>query len=207
MSDWNMLIWLTQLGLSVVLPLAGMTGLAIWLCSQYQLGRWVILLGILLGFILAVCSFKNTLKEMEYMEKRRRESHSQKDKKIVLRETGIIAIGECVGVAVMIIIFALLGQFDRSVVLGGLIGGILSILNFFLMAVNANDAADKAINQDVKSGKAMLQFSYAARLAMIFVILFACVKSSLCNAFAIVIPLLFVRPTITIAEFFRKSGD
>ena len=90
-------------------------------------------------------------------------------RKIVLRETGIIAIGECVGVAVMIIIFALLGQFDRSVVLGGLIGGILSILNFFLMAVNANDAADKAINQDVKSGKAMLQFSYAARLAMIFV--------------------------------------
>ena len=64
-------------------------------------------------------------------------------RKIVLRETGIIAIGECVGVAVMIIIFALLGQFDRSVVLGGLIGGILSILNFFLMAVNANDAADK----------------------------------------------------------------
>ena len=109
-------------------------------------------------------------------------------RKIVLRETGIIAIGECVGVAVMIIIFALLGQFDRSV-------------------VNANDAADKAINQDVKSGKAMLQFSYAVRLAMIFVILFACVKSSLCNAFAIVIPLLFVRPTITIAEFFRKSGD
>ena len=85
-------------------------------------------------------------------------------RKIVLRETGIIAIGECVGVAVMIIIFALLGQFDRSVVLGGLIGGILSILNFFLMAVNANDAADKAINQDVKSGKAMLQFSYAVRL-------------------------------------------
>ena len=79
MSDWNMLIWLTQLGLSVVLPLAGMTGLAIWLCSQYQLGRWVILLGILLGFILAVCSFKNTLKEMEYMEKRRKESHSQKE--------------------------------------------------------------------------------------------------------------------------------
>ena len=81
MSDWNMLIWLTQLGLSVVLPLAGMTGLAIWLCSQYQFGRWVILLGILLGFILAVSSFKNTLKEMEYMEKRRKESHSQKDKK------------------------------------------------------------------------------------------------------------------------------
>ena len=39
MSDWSMLIWLTQLGLSVVLPLAGMTGLAIWLCGKFQLGR------------------------------------------------------------------------------------------------------------------------------------------------------------------------
>ena len=128
-------------------------------------------------------------------------------RKIVLHETGIIAIGECMGVAVMLAIFALLGRFDRSVVLGGLIGGVLTILNFFLMAVNANNAADKAVGQDVKSGKSMLQLSYAAGLAMIFVVLFACVKSGLCNVFAIVIPLLFVRPTITIAEFFRKSGD
>lgn len=128
-------------------------------------------------------------------------------RKIVLHETGIIAIGECMGVAVMLAIFALLGRFDSSVVLGGLIGGVLTILNFFLMAVNTNNAADKAVGQDVKSSKPMLQLSYAARLAMIFVVLFACVKSGLCNVFAIVIPLLFVRPTITIAEFFRKSGD
>lgn len=128
-------------------------------------------------------------------------------RKIVLHETGIITIGECIGVAIMFAVFALLGQFDRSVVLGGLIGGVLTILNFFLMAVNANNAADKAINQDVKSGKSMLQLSYSARLVMIFVVLFACVKSDLCNVFAAVIPLVFVRPTITIAEFFRKTGD
>ena len=40
-----------------------------------------------------------------------------------------------------------------------------------------------------------------------FLILFACVKSGLCNAFASVLPLVFVRPIITIAEFFRKSGE
>lgn len=128
-------------------------------------------------------------------------------RKIVLHETGIIVIGECIGVAIMFALFALLGKFDRSVVLGGLIGGVLAILNFFLMAVNANNAADKAMNQDVKSGKSMLQLSYAVRLVMIFVVLFACVKSGLCNVFAAVIPLVFVRPTITIAEFFRKTGD
>lgn len=128
-------------------------------------------------------------------------------RKIVLHETGIIVIGECIGVAIMFALFALLGKFDRSVVLGGLIGGVLAILNFFLMAVNANNAADKAMNQDVKSGKSMLQLSYAVRLVMIFIVLFACVKSGLCNVFAAVIPLVFVRPTITIAEFFRKTGD
>ena len=64
MSDWSMLIWLTQLGLSVVLPLGGMTGLAIWLCGKFQLGRWVVLIGILLGFILAVSGFRNTLKQI-----------------------------------------------------------------------------------------------------------------------------------------------
>lgn len=61
--------------------LGGMTGLAIWLCGKFQLGRWVVLIGILLGFILAVSGFRNTLKQMEYMEKRRKDSHSQKDKK------------------------------------------------------------------------------------------------------------------------------
>ncbi len=81
MSDRRIQIWLTQLGLSVVLPLAGMTGLAIWLYGKYQLGRWVVLIGILLGFVLAVSGFKNTLKQMEYMEKRRKDSHSQKRKK------------------------------------------------------------------------------------------------------------------------------
>lgn len=81
MSDWSMLIWLTQLGLSVVLPLGGRTGLAIWVVREISLGRWVVLIGILLGFILAVSGFRNTLKQMEYMEKRRKDSHSQKDKK------------------------------------------------------------------------------------------------------------------------------
>ena len=84
MSDWSMLIWITQLGLSVALPLAGTTGLAIWLRSEYGLGRWIVPVGVLIGFILAIYGFRNTLKEMEYMEKRRKDSHSsgsRKDKK------------------------------------------------------------------------------------------------------------------------------
>ena len=125
-------------------------------------------------------------------------------RKIVFRETKVIAIGVAAGVLLMEIVFALLGRFDRSVLLGGLVGGMLAILNFFFMAVNVNQAADRAADQDVKAGKSLIHTSYATRMVVIFIVLFACVKSGLCDVFASVIPLLFVRPVISIAEFFRK---
>jgi len=128
-------------------------------------------------------------------------------RKIVYRETGVIAIGEAICLLLMLAVFALLGYYNSSVLLGGIIGTVLAIANFFFMAVGATLAADKAVQQDVKGGNALMKGSYALRLAVIFLILFACVKSGLCNAFASVLPLVFVRPIITIAEFFRKSGE
>lgn len=128
-------------------------------------------------------------------------------RKIVFHETGIVAIGVAVCTGIMFGVFALLGRFDRAVVLGGLTGAVLSISNFFFMAVASSLAADKAQQQDIKGGQALIQRSYMLRLAVLFVLLFACAKSGYFNAIALVLPLIFVQPTITIAEFFRKSGD
>lgn len=128
-------------------------------------------------------------------------------RKIVFHETGIVAIGVAVCTGIMYGVFTLLGKFDLSVLLGGLTGAVLSVLNFFFMAVSSSLAADKAENQDVKGGQALIQRSYLIRLAVLFVLLFACAKSGYFNAIALVLPLIFVQPTITIAEFFRKSGD
>lgn len=125
-------------------------------------------------------------------------------RKIVFHETGIIAIGEVICLALMLAVYALLGRFSREVLLGGIIGALLAVLNFFFMAMGASMAADKAVNQDVKGGQKQIKLSYFIRMIAIFVILFACVKSGLCNALASVLPLLFVRPVITVAEFFRK---
>lgn len=125
-------------------------------------------------------------------------------RKVVYKETGIIIIGEVICLALMLAVFALLGYFDMKVLLGGIIGTILSVLNFFFMAVGAMMAADKAVSQDVKGGKKQIKLSYSTRMILIFVILFALVKSGLCNPLASVLPLAFVRPVITIAEFFRK---
>lgn len=127
-------------------------------------------------------------------------------RKIVLQETGIVALGEVIGTALMCGIFALLGRFDLSVVYGGLIGAALATGNFFFMALSTCLAADKAEGQDVKGGQALIRSSYLLRLLVLCVVLFACGKSGLFNLFSLVLPLLFVRPTITIAEFFRKPG-
>lgn len=127
-------------------------------------------------------------------------------RKFVLRQTAIIALGQALCVGAMVGIFALLGQFDTSVLWGGVVGGGLAVLNFFAMAVGAMAASDKAVEQDVKGGQATVRLSMIARLAVIAIVLIAFAKSGLCNVLAMVLPLAFTRPILTFAEFFGKAG-
>ena len=129
-------------------------------------------------------------------------------RKQLLRQTGVVALGEALGVAAMMGIFALLGKFDMGVVWGGIVGGLVAVGNFFAMALGVNIAADKAQNQDVKGGQAAIKGSYALRMIVMVVVLFAFAKSGICNVIALVVPLIFVRFTLTVWEFFRrKPGD
>ena len=128
-------------------------------------------------------------------------------RKLVIKESTTVLLGVSLCSAAMVGIFALLGQYTSAVLLGAIAGTVLSTLNFFAMAVVAMMAADKAEQQDVKGGEALVRKSYPLRMVVLFIILFALAKSGLCNPIALVLPLAFVRPTITVAEFFRKSGE
>ena len=127
-------------------------------------------------------------------------------RKFVLKQTAMIAIGQAICVAAMIGIFALLGQFNMAVLWGGLVGLVLSVLNFFLMAVGAMMAADKAQQQDVKGGQATIRNSMLLRLALMAVVLGAFGFSGICNVLAMVLPLAFTRPILTLVDFFGKAG-
>ena len=122
-------------------------------------------------------------------------------------ETAVVALGQLICTGAMIGIFALLGQYNTSVLLGGIVGAVLATINFLFMAIGASLAADKAVKQNPKGGKATIQLSFLVRYILLFVVLFAFAKSGLCNPIALVLPLVFVRPTISIAEFFRKPGE
>ena len=128
-------------------------------------------------------------------------------RKFVLQETAIVALGQAICIGLMLVIFALLGKFDQSVWIGGLVGGLLATGNFFFMAVSASVASEKAVKQDVKGGQLTMRLSYLVRLGVLFLILFAVVKSGVGHVIASVLPLVFTRPVLFIAEFFRKSGE
>ena len=128
-------------------------------------------------------------------------------RKLVLKETAVVAIGQAICVGAMLGVYALLGNFGRPVWLGGIAGGILAILNFFFMAISAMKAADKAEEENIKGGQLTMRLSYLVRLVVLFVVLFALVKSGLCDVLATVLPQLFVRPVLFVADFFRKPGE
>ena len=128
-------------------------------------------------------------------------------RQIVLKETGRIAIGELVCVAVMLGVFALLNRLDSSVWLGAAAGTVLAVGNFFFMAVTTGMAVDRAKEDDAKTGKRLVQTSQTVRLLVLAVLLFALGKSGLCNVLALLLPLAFVRPAMMVMEFFRKKDD
>lgn len=73
MKDLTLLVWLTQLGLSVALPLAGFILLALWLRNALSWGDWVLWVGIVLGLISAIDGLRISLKTLSQLAKNRKE--------------------------------------------------------------------------------------------------------------------------------------
>ena len=128
-------------------------------------------------------------------------------RQFVLRETGMLAVGEAICTALMVGVFALAGYYNISVLIGGIVGAVMAVGNFFLMAVAADAAADKAVNGDVKGGKELVKASFRMRLLVMAGLLFLFAKSGICNLIAMIVPLVLTRIIITVIEFFRKSGE
>ena len=125
-------------------------------------------------------------------------------RKIVFRETAIIAIGEILCSGIMVGVFAALGYFQWNVLWGALAGSAVMIANYFFMAVSVSLAADRAERGDVEQAKKMVQLSSTFRLVAMGLLLFLGIKLG-ANVIALLLPLVFARPILMLAEFFRKK--
>jgi hypothetical protein len=72
MKDLTLLTWLTQLGLSVALPLAGFILLGLWLRDSLCWGDWALWAGIGLGFISAFDGLRISLKALSQLAKNKK---------------------------------------------------------------------------------------------------------------------------------------
>ncbi len=75
MRDLNLIIWLSQLGLTVACPLAGFTLLGVWLQQRFDMGTWIVLLGIAIGLISAVQGFRASLRIMEKLSQNKKKDN------------------------------------------------------------------------------------------------------------------------------------
>ncbi len=111
------------------------------------------------------------------------------------KETKYIACASLVGLVIMLVVFLVLHQimpekvpFDYRVVLGGLVGSLVAVLNFYLMGLTVQKVAS---SPDEETGRRFMKASYSRRmmLQMVWVILAIALP---CFQFAAgIVPLLF----------------
>lgn len=121
-------------------------------------------------------------------------------------ETKHMAIGIAAMSVVMEIVFAVIGKFDYTVLLGNLLGGGFALLNFFLMALAVQRSV---LKETPEESKLVIQNSYTKRLLLLVVVLIVGIKAPYFNWIAVVIPQFFPRITIFIKTLpiFQRKGE
>ena len=126
-------------------------------------------------------------------------------RKFFFSQTLSLLVGELILSAIMVAVFAVLGYYEPGVLPGALAGVLIAVLNHAILVLGVISASKKAENQDVRAGQAAIQLSYTGRLLGLFLVLVLCAKSGVFNLPALVIPLLFSRPILTVSDYLRQK--
>ena len=126
-----------------------------------------------------------------------------KPESAVKKETGILLAGTLILGAVTVGVFALLHRFNYTVVTGVLLGGLASVLNFFLMGLTIQHAVDK----DPENAKKRIQLSYTVRMFALLVVLGVGVYLPYFHWLTVLLGALFPRLTILVRSVFLKKKE
>ncbi len=127
------------------------------------------------------------------------------NRKYILSQSLTMLCGELILSALMVLVFAVLGYYETGVLLGAIVGSLIATLNHTILIISVISASKKAEKQDIKGGQAAIQMSYMGRLLGLFVILVVCAKSGIFNLLALVIPLMFTRPVLTVTDHINQK--
>ena len=102
--------------------------------------------------------------------------------------------------AVLIVLFFAMG-YDYSLIIGGIYGCVISVLNFFLLG----KTAQIGLKKNSKSAQTYMSAMYCARYMGMFVLLTLGALAPFINLIASAVPLFFPRIAIMIREFITSK--
>ena len=147
---------------------------------------------------------------------------NNKSKLSLYIDTVWLAIGEAIAAALISVVFLLIGKFNYSVVTGAVLGGAVTVINFFILSVGINRAINKFVEERGKDEmdeeeadkyakehgmtvqNAMMK-SYMLRMFLMIGALVLAGVSGWFDIIATVIPLLMYRPILYVTEFIKTK--
>lgn len=137
-----------------------------------------------------------------------------------------MAIGVAILTVLMVGVFLIIGMFDATVLAGAVFGGAFAVLNFFLMAMSVQKAAelmngvqlppeevnedgepvDRPLSPEATKARQKMQLSYTGRMLMTVVFAIIALLVPAIHPVAALLPLLFPRIVITIQGLVQKNG-
>ena len=121
---------------------------------------------------------------------------------VVKKETAYIAAGTAAISTLVQIVWAVFFEYDISVFLGALWGGVFAVWNFFMLGVTVNKAAHDG---DQTLARRRIHTSYSLRLALTALMVVIAVILPRINWIMAVMSLFFPRLTILVEPLFRKE--
>lgn len=125
----------------------------------------------------------------------------------VIRQFGWVSLCELGCTGVMLGVYALLGRFTLRVLLGGLLGAGLSVLNFLLLSMAVSRAADRAESEASAQATMSVRGSAAGRMLLILAVLVLAFKAGICEPLPALLPLLFLQLCVNLVGFFRRDSN
>lgn len=130
----------------------------------------------------------------------------EKPQETVVRETRRIAIGEAVMLVIMYIVYAALGRFSLDVLLGGLVGGLYAVLNFFMLGMTVQKAA-QIQPENAELARMQMKSSYNTRMVGMLLVAVVAFALPFVDGLAAIIPMLFPRLTILVLQITGRVSD
>ena len=126
----------------------------------------------------------------------------------ILHQVTRLTIAMIICVGIMLGIYALLGIFTRSVLVGAVVGLILSIGNFVSLSITVSNALDRAArDNDPQRAQLSIQTSSVIRLLVLAAIYILLFRAKLCDPIAALLPLLLAQGVLKLVEFFRNDKE